>query len=118
MNGKRSRKYPELVRLVETIKALHGFSGAHVREFARFAGIIREQDGLDAGAAARAAILKLQEQRDLITSVQSQGSRYRAPSHVTAGIPAASDDLLTLATVATAAMPAEPALTETSNVHG
>lgn len=68
----------------ETVKALHGYSGAHVRDFARFAGILRDQDGLDVGVAAKAALRKLQEQRDLITSVQTSGSRYRAPEHVVA----------------------------------
>ena len=71
------------VALTETIKALHGYSGAHVREFARFAEIIRSQDGLAVDAAATAALAKLQEQRDLITAVQISGSRYRAPAHVT-----------------------------------
>jgi HK97 family phage prohead protease len=59
-----------------------GYSGAHLRELARFASIIRDQDGLDADTAVRAALAKLKEQRDLITSVQSHGSRYRAPEAV------------------------------------
>lgn len=88
--------------LESTVKALHGYSGAHVREFARFAGIIGEQDGVDVIAASRAALEKLQEQRDLITSVQSQGSRYRAPEHVQqAAHLAATEDLLETATFAT-----------------
>lgn len=65
-----------------TVRSLEGFSGAHVREFARFASIIREQDGVAVETAATTAIEKLQEQRDLITSVQSHGSRYRAMSFV------------------------------------
>lgn len=75
---------PELTgaALDDTVKELHGYSGAHVREFARFAGIIRDQDAVDVVSAAKSALAKLQEQRDLITSVQVQGSRYRAPTHV------------------------------------
>jgi HK97 family phage prohead protease len=69
--------------LTQVLQALAGYSGAHVREFARFVGIIREQDGLSVDDAATAALAKIQEQRDLITAVQTQGSRYRAPSHVT-----------------------------------
>lgn len=68
--------------LGDVVKALHGYSGAHVREFARFAGIIREQDGLDVAGAARKALKKLAEQRDLISQVQTQGSRYRAPEAI------------------------------------
>ncbi len=65
------------VALQETVKALHGYSGAHVREFVRFAGILAVQDGLAVADAARLALAKLAEQRDLITQVQTQGSRYR-----------------------------------------
>lgn len=62
--------------------ATQGYSGAHVREFARFALIIAEQDGLALKDAIGHALAKLKEQRDLITSVQSAGSRYRAPRDV------------------------------------
>ena len=86
---------PELTgaALDDTVKALHGYSGAHVREFARFAGIIREQDGVDVVAAAKAALAKLQEQRDLITAVQVGGARYRAPEHVSRGVVASDEPM-------------------------
>jgi hypothetical protein len=70
---------------VDTIKAVDataGYSGAHVRELCRFASIIQEQDGLALTAALDAALTKLADQRDLITSVQATGSRYRAASWV------------------------------------
>lgn len=66
----------------KVVEELKGYSGAHVREFARFAAIIREQESLSVSESALAALEKLKEQRDLITSVQAQGSRYRAPEHV------------------------------------
>lgn len=59
-----------------------GMSGAHVRELTRFATLIASQDGLDKTAALAKALEKLQEQRDLITAVQAQGSTYRAPSAI------------------------------------
>lgn len=65
-----------------TVEATAGISGAHIRELARFAGILAEQDGLGQSEALGKALEKLQEQRDLITSVQASGSRYRAPSFV------------------------------------
>ena len=70
--------------LKQVVESLSGYSGAHVREFARFVGVIREQDELDIEAAATEALAKIQEQRDLITSVQTQGSHYCAPSYVLA----------------------------------
>ena len=96
--------------LDETAKSLHGYSGAHVREFARFAGIIREQDGIDVVAAAKAALAKLQEQRDLITAVQVSGSRYRAPDHVQQKAFAGSDDNDPMAVVRTAGIADVPTI--------
>ena len=64
------------------VKATAGYSGAHVRELVRFASIIAEQDRLTATAALTVALAKLQEQRDLITSVQTKGARYRAQDFV------------------------------------
>ena len=66
------------------VKATAGYSGAHVRELVRFASILAEQDQLTATASLTAALAKLQEQRDLITSVQTQGARYRAQDFVVA----------------------------------
>ena len=77
--------------LANAVKALHGYSGAHVREFARFAAIIRDQDGVAVDVAATTALEKLQEQRDLITAVQAQGSRYRALEAIRAKLAAAPD---------------------------
>ncbi len=65
------------------VAATEGYSGAHLRELARFAGIIRDQDGLSADDAVLVALEKLKEQRQLISEVQSQGSRYRAPEAIT-----------------------------------
>jgi len=64
------------------VRATAGYSGAHIRELARFAGIIAEQDSLTQSQALAKALEKLQEQRDLITSVQTTGSRYRAPIEI------------------------------------
>lgn len=68
--------------VARAVKATDGYSGAHIRELARFAEIIADQDTLGPSEALTRALAKLQEQRDLITAVQSSGSRYRAPSHV------------------------------------
>ena len=59
------------------VKATAGYSGAHVRELARFAQIIGEQDSLTPSKALASAIAKLKEQRDLITQTQSRGSSYK-----------------------------------------
>jgi HK97 family phage major capsid protein/HK97 family phage prohead protease len=63
--------------LTRAVSATKGYSGAHVRELARFATIIAEQDGLSPSQALTAALTKLAEQRDLITATQRAGSRYR-----------------------------------------
>lgn len=89
--------------LQETVKALHGYGGAHVREFARFASIIRAQDGVDVATAARSALAKLQEQRDLITSVQTQGSRYRAPQAIVTAAAALRASMTKISEMATLA---------------
>ncbi len=65
------------VDLARAVKATAGYSGAHVRELARFASIIAEQDTLPLDQALTAALTKLAEQRDLITNTQRTGSRYR-----------------------------------------
>jgi HK97 family phage prohead protease len=80
-DGMLRRWLPDLgdAERAAAVAATAGYSGAHVRELARFAGIIRDQDGLEVGPAVEAALGKLREQRDLITAVQTQGSRYRAP---------------------------------------
>jgi len=64
------------------VTATEGYSGAHLRELARFASIIRDQDGVSADDAVLVALEKLKEQRALINDVQSHGSRYRAPAAV------------------------------------
>jgi hypothetical protein len=77
-------------------KATSGYSGAHMRELARFIGIIMHQDGLSLKDAVVLGLAKLAEQRDLITAVQTTGSRYRAPEHVKAKVQAEAciDDLV------------------------
>ena len=68
------------------VKATAGYSGAHIRELARFAYLIAEQDGLSATAALAKALDKLRQQRDLITAVQGRWSQYRPPAHVIASM--------------------------------
>lgn len=68
--------------LTRAVKALAGYSGAHVRELARFAKIIAEQDALSLSKALTEALTKLAEQRDLITATQRTGSRYRMAPEV------------------------------------
>lgn len=65
------------------VKATAGYSGAHVRELARFAQIIADQDALPLGDALTSALTKLAEQRDLITATQRSGSRYRMAPNLT-----------------------------------
>jgi HK97 family phage major capsid protein/HK97 family phage prohead protease len=72
------------------VEATTGYSGAHIKELARFAVIIAEQDGLTLDKALSVALAKLAEQRDLITATQRTGSRYRiAPALSTKMIPVA-----------------------------
>jgi HK97 family phage major capsid protein len=66
--------------LTKAVTATAGYSGAHVRELVRFATIIAEQDGLSLAKALAAALVKLAEQRELISDTQRQGSRYRMPA--------------------------------------
>lgn len=63
--------------VIRAVKATADYSGAHVRELARFAKIIAEQDALPIDQALTVALTKLAEQRDLITTTQRTGSRYR-----------------------------------------
>jgi hypothetical protein len=65
------------VTLIKAVDATKGYSGAHIRELARFAAIIGEQDALDLSTSVARALDKLKEQRDLITNGLTQGSRYR-----------------------------------------
>lgn len=71
---------PELddVTALKAVTATDGYSGAHIRELCRFAGIIGEQEAVELAIAVERALVKLAEQRELINLTQSQGSRYRA----------------------------------------
>jgi hypothetical protein len=63
--------------LEEVVAATGGYSGAHVRELARFAGIIREQDGIESpDEAIKLALVKVREQRDLIGETHAAQGRY------------------------------------------
>lgn len=64
--------------IVRAVAATDGYSGAHLKELARFAKIIGEQESLPIDQALSAALTKLAEQRELITATQRSGSRYRA----------------------------------------
>lgn len=54
-----------------------GWSGAHVYELAHFARTLQEHDGEPAQAAIKAAMDKIDEQRELITQLQLEGSNYQ-----------------------------------------
>lgn len=54
----------------DVIASTSGYSGAHMRELANFASVLREQDGLPLEAAISRALEKITEQRDLINAVQ------------------------------------------------
>jgi len=54
-----------------------GYSGAHMYELASFACNLMEADDLSVSDALREALKKVEEQKDLITKVQLQGSNYR-----------------------------------------
>jgi AAA+ superfamily predicted ATPase len=77
--------------LDEAVIATAGYSGAHVRELARFAQIIGEQDRLPPAKALSAALAKLKEQRDLITTTQSRGSTYKMAGVLTKSADAGLD---------------------------
>lgn len=68
--------------LETAVKSTEGYSGAHIRELARFANIIAEQDGLPIGKALLAALKKLAEQRDLITQTQRGRAYHRMPTEL------------------------------------
>jgi hypothetical protein len=53
-----------------------GYSGAHVYELARFAETLQEYDGMDPEKALETAIEKVEQQRELITKLQLEGSNY------------------------------------------
>lgn len=53
-----------------------GYSGAHVYELANFANTLHEHDGLPPTKALEEAIRKVEEQRELITKFQLEGSNY------------------------------------------
>ena len=67
---------------VSVAQATDGFSGAHVRELARFAETIAADEKIDAGAALTQALDKIKEQRELIASIKNGHTDYR-PSRVT-----------------------------------
>jgi hypothetical protein len=54
-----------------------GYSGAHIFELAEYAKTLRDEDSLSIGEALLKAIDKIEEQRELITGVQLEGSRYK-----------------------------------------
>ena len=80
-----ARWLPELdePQRVEAIKATEGYSGAHIRELANFVKILRGEESLSVPEALVKALEKLREQRELITSVQTAGSRYRPAKGLT-----------------------------------
>ncbi len=53
-----------------------GYSGAHVYELARFAETLQEHDGMEPVEALETALQKVDEQRELITRLQLEGSNY------------------------------------------
>lgn len=63
----------------EAASKTDGYSGAHIRELANFAQSVCEEDNIPLSQALTRSIEKIEEQRDLITSVQLQGSRYSPP---------------------------------------
>lgn len=74
-------------------EGMEGYSGAHVRELARFASIIREQDGVKSPDDAIAlALAKVREQRDLIAEVHAERGRYAPRAAVADAVKAAEDD--------------------------
>ncbi len=54
-----------------------GYSGAHVYELAHFARTLNEHDGLSLADALERALAKVEQQRQLITGLQLEGSDYR-----------------------------------------
>jgi SpoVK/Ycf46/Vps4 family AAA+-type ATPase len=67
---------PESERL-QAAAQTEGYSGAHVYELAAFAKMLHEQDEMNETLALREAIKKVEEQRDLITAIQLEGSNYK-----------------------------------------
>jgi hypothetical protein len=65
---------------IQAAARTEGMSGAHVYELAAFAKMLSEQDGMEPTQALREAIRKVEEQRDLITAIQLEGSHYK-PQH-------------------------------------
>ena len=53
-----------------------GYSGAHVYELAKFAETLQEHDGLQPVKALEEALHKVEEQKELITRLQLEGSNY------------------------------------------
>lgn len=61
----------------DAVKKTAGYSGAHVYELAHFARTLQETEDVPLGEALRAALKKIEEQKDLITSLQLAGSKHR-----------------------------------------
>lgn len=61
------------------VKKTKGYSGAHMYELASFTRNLMEADDLSASDALSEALKKVEEQKELITKVQLQGSNYRLP---------------------------------------
>lgn len=59
-----------------------GLSGAHMYELCSFSKSIMEEESIEAAAAAEKALAKVHEQRELISSHQLSGSRYKMTSRM------------------------------------
>jgi SpoVK/Ycf46/Vps4 family AAA+-type ATPase len=68
----------DLVTLAQLVEGTKGMSGSHIRDLARFASILAEQEQITATAAAALALQKLLEQRELVGQHRHRG--YEAPA--------------------------------------
>ncbi len=69
------------------VSATKGMSGAHLYELCQFAkSILEDEDGLSLFDAAKKAVSKVKEQREMIDAVQAAGSFYRPQRRATEAI--------------------------------
>ena len=83
-----SRWLPELLPDARkaAVDGTAGYSGAHIRELAKFVRVIADEERKSMAESVGLALAKLREQREIITTAQLGGSRYRPSKAVAVAV--------------------------------
>jgi ATPase family associated with various cellular activities (AAA) len=73
-------------KLAAAVSDTDDYSGAHIYHLAEFAKSLGESEDIPVDDAVTMAIDKVREQRDLITGIQLEGSRYRPRKEMMAAV--------------------------------